>query len=153
MKIHAEKVIHRPIDEVFAFVSDARNDPLWCGYVKECEQLAGDGPEVGARYRAMHDPRPGKAVPLDMEIRQMNAPHRMVLFEEDFAAKLLVSYHLEALDADRTRISQTTDLRLKGPWKLMLPVSYMGIRATLPKQFANLKALLEARDAEPHEKT
>jgi uncharacterized protein YndB with AHSA1/START domain len=149
MKIRAQTIIDRPIEEVFAVVSDPLNDPQWCGYVKQVDQTAGDRPAIGARYRAMHDPRPGKAVPLEMEIRELEPPGFMVMTEEDFAARLIVSYELEALDDGRTRITQTTEARLKGPWKLMTPVSYLGIRSTLPKQFAALKSHLEAPADQP----
>lgn len=149
LRIRAQTTIDRPIHEVFAVVSDPRNDPQWCGYVKAVEQTAGDGPAVGARYRALHDPRPGKAVPLEVEIRELDPPRRMVLFEEDFAAQLLVTCELDALDDRRTRITQTTEARLKGVWKLMAPASYLGIRATLPKQFAALKAHLESSVQQP----
>lgn len=46
--------IDRSVDEVFGFVADSTNDPLWCKNVLECEQVEGDGPGAGARYRAVH---------------------------------------------------------------------------------------------------
>jgi uncharacterized protein YndB with AHSA1/START domain len=144
MKIRSSTTIDRPVDEVFALVSDPFNDPIWCSYVKSVEQTSGDGPAVGARYRVMHDPRPGKAVPMEVEIRQIDAPRRMVIREEDLAAMLDVTYELEPLDGGRTRMTQTTDFSLRGAWKLMFPASYIGISTTLPKQFKALKAHLEA---------
>lgn len=149
MKLRTQETIDRPIDEVFAFVSDPRNDPEWCATVREVEQTAGDEPAVGARYREMHDPRPGRAVPLVVEIRELDPPRRLVLFEEDFAAQLLVTYDLEALGEGRTRITQTSEVHLKGAWKLMTPATYIGVRATLPKQFAALKVHLEPPAEQP----
>lgn len=43
-------LIARPAPEVFAFVSDLRNDPRWCRKVLSCEQVAGDGPGLDARF-------------------------------------------------------------------------------------------------------
>jgi len=37
-------------DVVFTFVSDTRNDPLWCPNVTGVTQTAGGGVEVGARF-------------------------------------------------------------------------------------------------------
>ena len=37
-------------DEVFGFVSDTRNDPLWCPNVTNVTQTDGEGVEVGARF-------------------------------------------------------------------------------------------------------
>lgn len=36
---------------MFEFVSDTRNDPLWCPNVTELEQTEGSGVELGARFR------------------------------------------------------------------------------------------------------
>lgn len=47
-------------DEVFAFVADTRNDPLWCPNVETVELVDGEGVEVGARFRFhQHLDRPG----------------------------------------------------------------------------------------------
>lgn len=43
--------IPAPADEVFAYVSDTRNDPEWCPNVGEINQTVGDGVEVGAKFR------------------------------------------------------------------------------------------------------
>ena len=40
-----------PPDDVFAYVSDSRNDPEWCPNVGEVDQVSGSGVEVGARYQ------------------------------------------------------------------------------------------------------
>lgn len=40
-----------PPDEVFAYVSDSRNDPKWCPNVGQVTQVAGDGVELGARFQ------------------------------------------------------------------------------------------------------
>ena len=50
----ADIVIERPIDEVFAYVSDPLNDPEWCPTVREAQQVGGGSPVVGAEYRFMH---------------------------------------------------------------------------------------------------
>jgi hypothetical protein len=38
-------------DELFAYVSDTRNDPEWCPNVGQVEQIEGEGVEVGAKFR------------------------------------------------------------------------------------------------------
>ena len=40
-----------PVRRVFDFVLDGRNDVRWCPMVADAEQVAGDGPGVGARLR------------------------------------------------------------------------------------------------------
>ena len=43
--------IARPVEEVFAFVSDVRNNPLWCGAFVESTVTSGDGVGVGSTSR------------------------------------------------------------------------------------------------------
>lgn len=37
--------------EVLAFVSDTRNDPLWCPNVSNVSQVEGDGVDLGSQFR------------------------------------------------------------------------------------------------------
>ena len=49
-----------PPDQVFAFVSDTRNDPYWCPNVERVELVEGEGVAVGTRFRFhQHLDRPG----------------------------------------------------------------------------------------------
>jgi carbon monoxide dehydrogenase subunit G len=50
MKFQNQIEIHKPIDEVFAFVAEMRNNPRWNYYVTEVVQEQGSGPAVGAQY-------------------------------------------------------------------------------------------------------
>src|SRR6516225_140111 len=58
MEVARSIEIFRPIDEVFALVADARNDPKWCPKVISAVQLVGNGPGRGARYEVVHRPLP-----------------------------------------------------------------------------------------------
>ena len=51
MRVSSTVTIHRPIDEVFAYVADYRNDPAWRPEVKEMRYLS-DGP-VGVGIHAL----------------------------------------------------------------------------------------------------
>jgi carbon monoxide dehydrogenase subunit G len=56
MKIEKTIGIARPLEEVWAFVSDTRNDPQWCVKVDSVEQTEGEGPGSQARHRVLHRP-------------------------------------------------------------------------------------------------
>jgi len=54
MRIVRAVVIDRHIDDVFAYVSDALNDPQWCAKVLSVEQVAvHDGVKLGIAQPAM----------------------------------------------------------------------------------------------------
>lgn len=146
--IVASTEIDRPIQEVFDFVADSTNDPLWCGNVLECEQVHGDGPGLGARYRAVHKPGP-KASELRIEVLEYEPPRRIVWEQVDDAGTFTVSYDLEALSESRTRLTQTDRTTWNGVFRLLAPVSHLVVRRTLPKQFAALRERLESRTSTP----
>jgi uncharacterized protein YndB with AHSA1/START domain len=62
--------IAAPPAEVFAFVSDTRNDPLWCDNVETVELVAGEDVGVGTRFRFhQHLERPGgERMQFDVEV-------------------------------------------------------------------------------------
>jgi len=49
VRVSAE--VPAPADQVFTFISDTRNGPIWCPNVSDVVQISGDGVEVGARFR------------------------------------------------------------------------------------------------------
>lgn len=71
-----EEVIARPGADVFAFIADPTNDPHWCPPVLAAEQIEGNGPEEGARYRQTVKPGP-KALTSTMEITEYQPNWRM----------------------------------------------------------------------------
>ncbi|MDZ7733227.1 MAG: SRPBCC family protein [Acidimicrobiia bacterium] len=131
--------IDAPIHEVFAFVADSTNDPSWCANVSECQQVEGDGPGVGARYRAVHKPGP-KASELTIEVLEYEPPTRIRWRQTDDVGTFVVSDDLEELPDGRTRITQTDETSFNGIFKLLSPVIHLAMRRTLPKQFAALRA-------------
>lgn len=139
-------VIARPIHEVFAFIADARNDPLWCPNVRESEQTQGEGPAVGARYREVHKPGP-KAAELDIEMLEHDPPRRAAWRASDESGTFVVSYDLEPVAGDATRVTQTDETLFQGLTRLLAPVIHFSVRRTLPKQFATLKSHLEEQSA------
>ena len=49
--IMVSALVTAPPEEVFSFVSDTRNDPLWCPNVERVELVGGEGIAVGTRLR------------------------------------------------------------------------------------------------------
>ena len=97
MRIEKTVTIARTRQDVWAYISDLRNDPEWCEKVDSVEQTAGEGPGLGAKYRVMHRPRPRKpAVALEVEVVQFDPPLLMGLREEDDDTVFNVIYQLEA---------------------------------------------------------
>jgi uncharacterized protein YndB with AHSA1/START domain len=134
--------IDRPVDAVWAVVSDPRRDPEWCKRVLSCEQVEGDGPGEGARYRAVHRPqRLRRSMELDVRVEAFEPPSRMVLREQDTDGVFHVEYALRP-DGDGTRITQRDEVDLVNVPRLLHPIARREIGRHLDQQFAALKKLL-----------
>jgi uncharacterized membrane protein len=136
MEIVRSIEIARPVDAVFAFVADPRNDPSWCPKVRSVE-LVGDG-----RYAVVHKPVPGKPErQMDTRLVASEAPRRIEWLEDDGVDVFRVTYELEDLNG-RTRLTQRSVAELGAP-RLMRPIYKAGIGRDIAKQLNELKKLLE----------
>ena len=141
MRIARSVTIERPIDEVFAFVADARNDPRWCRKVRSVDQVAGDGPGPGARYVVLHRPMLTQRR-MHYDCVAAEPPSRIVWVEDDGTDRIEVTYELDRAGGARTRLTQIDDARLGVP-RLLQPLLRVGIGVDLARQLRALKRVLE----------
>ena len=133
--------IGRPVEDVFAFVADPRNDPQWCPRVLWCRQSEGDGPAAGARYEAMHRP---SGYPLKhirrIEVLEYEAPRLVRWRQEDHIGVFDITYELEPTDGG-TRLIQRDEI----DWKLPLagPFGTRIVGKHIGEQQKDLKRVLE----------
>lgn len=107
MRLEATVQIRRSPEDVWAFVLDHDNDPLWCKKVKSVE------PAGERRWLVTHKPVPLRP-PMSLTLEQLEAdPHvRLKLREEDDDAVFHVAYRLEA-DELGTRFTQISEFEWK----------------------------------------
>lgn len=132
--------IARPLEEVFEFVSDPRNDPIWCPKVKSVEPLDPHGP--GARFLVVHRPIPLRP-PRRMHhtLLAWDPPNRIEWHEDDGHDRITVTYTLEPEDGS-TRFTQRDDAELGAP-RLLHPMMRAGIGADIASQLRRLRRHLE----------
>jgi carbon monoxide dehydrogenase subunit G len=133
--------ISRPIEEVFAFVSDARNRPRWDQSV-DSEELTspepvGVGSTVRTRMRSM-----GRDYELGWEIVEHDPPRsqRIESTSGPFSTTLL--YDLSE-DEEGTLVRFSVTGRPAGALRLMQPVIARTTQRNLDQAFPRLKELLE----------
>ena len=134
-------LIARPLDEVFAFVEDARNRPRWDDSV-DSEELTspepiGVGSTVRTRMRSM-----GRDYQLDWEIVQHEPPNRQRIESTSGPFPTTLEYDL-AEGTDGTRLLFSVTGRPAGALKLMQPLIARNTQRNLDRGFARLKELLE----------
>jgi hypothetical protein len=140
--IEGEIVIKRPVDEVFDFVADERNEPRYNPRMLRAEKVS-DGPiGEGTQFRAETATRRGSAE-MAIEITRYERPSRLEsstrLSNMDIAGTLTFDPVPEG-----TRMQWVWDVRPRGVLKLMDPIiSRMGERQERTI-WTNLKRVLEA---------
>ena len=143
MELERSVEIARPPEEVFAFVSDPRNDVEWCRRWCPVEALDPAAAGPGARYRVLHRPIPLRPPrEMDHSIVDWDPPRRIVWREDDGHDELIVTYTLEPASAG-TRFTQHDLIERLGAPRLLRPVIRHGIGHDVAGQLRRLKRRLE----------
>ncbi len=127
-------------DELFAFVSDSRNDPLWCPNVETVELVHGDGVGVGARFRFhQHLDRPGgERIEFDGEVEVLEIGDRSIVWRAtDKFQERLIRLSVET-DGTGSRITQATTATFHRPPGIVRWVYPRLAKRTFKDQFEQL---------------
>ena len=139
MRIEETVQIRRSREEVWAFVVDHGNDPVWCKKVVAVE------PGGSGEWTVSHRPVPLRpAMKLILEQLEVDPPRCLKLHEEDDAAVFDVAYRLEAEGRD-TRFTQTSEFEWKKLPRLLHKLFARGVRRDVRRQLRVLKRVLEAQ--------
>ena len=142
--LHVEKriVIERPVEEVFAFVTDISQMPRWAVGIDDARQTS-PGP-VGVGTTAVQTVELlGQHLRLTCEVKEYDPPHTYVLATRMGPFPFVGRSSLRPLDGG-TELISTTDGQPRGLFSLMEPI----LRGTVAKQtevsLGRLKRLLES---------
>ena len=144
--IKAERtvVIDRPIEEVFAYVTDQTNTPNWQAGLVEVQRTTPGPIGVGTKHRFVRKFM-GRRMEADNEYVAYE-PGRLVTFRTTSGPPLVASYLFDA-EANGTRLTSRVELEGQGLFGLMEPVIGAGLRREMKAALPALKALLERRPA------
>jgi carbon monoxide dehydrogenase subunit G len=137
-----------PPDEVFAFIADARNRPLWDESV-DTEELTspepiGVGSTVRTRLRSM-----GRDYVLTWEIVEHDPPSRQTIESTSGPFATTLAYQLSAQDGG-TLVEFSVTGRPTGMLRLLQPLIARNTQKNLDRAFPRLKQVLEAGGAPEH---
>jgi uncharacterized protein YndB with AHSA1/START domain len=144
-RVTGELVIERPVEEVFEFVADERNEPRFNPRMLQVEKITSGPIGPGTRFSAEMATMRGSA-PMMIEFIAFEQPHRLV------STTHLSSMNIRgSLEFDRvpqgTRLRWEWELEPRGVLRLTGPlIGYMGRRQE-HAIWTNLKRLLEADSA------
>ncbi len=138
-----------PPDRLFAFVSDTRNDPLWCPNVETVELVEGDGVEAGARFRFhQHLDRPrSDRIEFDAEVEVVDVGPGTITWHvtdkfQDRSIRLTVEP-----DGAGSKITQITEASFQRPPGLAKWAYPLLARRTFKGQFEQLAAYFDRSEA------
>jgi hypothetical protein len=145
IRIEGEIVINRPVDEVFDFVADARNEPLYNPRMVRAEKLTPGPIGLGTRFRDEFRSM-GRPTDITIEIIGYERPWR-----------LTDSIHMSTMDIRGgltfdpvpagTRMRWAWDLLPRGVFKLITPIVARIGRRQEQRIWGDLKRVMEARVA------
>ena len=133
-------MIGRPIEEVFAFLSDFENVPKWNYAIVETRKVSEGPVGVGTIYRQV------RSVPSrseeGFEVIAYDPPRYLAIQGQLGPFPSRLSYALEAVQ-EGTQVTNSVELKLRGPGRLLGPVAVPRVRDAVDANLRKLKELLD----------
>jgi uncharacterized membrane protein len=145
MLVQGDIVINRPIDEVFDFVADERNEPKYNPQMTSAEMVTQEPIGVGSKFHVMTT-GVGRAADMTIEYTEFNRPRRLGsvthIPQMDISGTLLFEPQ-----GQNTKMKWLWNIEPRGFYKLLGPiVRRMGERQELAI-WTGLKKVMEAEAA------
>jgi hypothetical protein len=127
-------------DEVFTFVADTRNDPVWCPNVETVELVDGEGVEIGARFRFhQHLDRPGgERMQFDADVEIIGLGDNSITWMTSDRYQTREIHLVVEPDGNGSKVTQVTKATFRRPPGLARFVYPRLARRTFAAQFENL---------------
>jgi len=137
--------IDRPVDEVWAYVTDVTNDPAWHTDILEATKTS-EGPiGTGTVWHARFKPAMGISEG-DMRVVTFEPDRRQVMKGDIGPMHPTLTYLLEPSDGGTT-FTRHVQISVSGWMKIMSPMMGMMLSKQNKGFLANLKRVLEERSA------
>jgi hypothetical protein len=144
-RIDGEIVINRPVEEVFDFAADERNEPRFNPRMVSSELLSPGPVGLGSRFRAVMGSWPRRTT-MTTQFTGYQRPRRLALRSHLSAMEIHGSLTFDPVPGG-TRMRWSWEVEPHGPLKLMSPlVVRVGARQER-SIWENLKGLLESQEA------
>jgi len=135
--------INRPVEEVFAYISDLQNGPKWQPGLVETRRIT-EGPEgIGTQYTGVR-----KFMGRRMEsVVQFTTyePNKKIVFKSISGSSPLEQSFLFESTAEGTRLTSRLELQMSGLMGLAEPLIASGLKREMDANFGILKDMLESQ--------
>jgi uncharacterized protein YndB with AHSA1/START domain len=134
--------IARPIDEVFAYVSDPRNFPRWNSAVQVVRETSAAGHGLASTY-LMERKLPGGRAVNELEVVASELPREFAIRATAGPTPFLYRYRFTAENAE-TVMKLDAQVELPGAAALFPQLARRAVRKGVDDNLATLKHVLEA---------
>lgn len=134
--------INRPLEQVFAYVTDESNMARWNSAVQSVRQTSPGPTGVGATYRMVRQLPQGQAENT-YEITAYQPNQTLTIETTSGPTPFRYHYQFEPV-AKGTQLSLAAEVKTSGLASLAAPLLTRGIKSGVKANFATLKQLLEA---------
>jgi uncharacterized protein YndB with AHSA1/START domain len=134
--------IDRPVEEVFAYLSDVAREPEWNSMVDEVvpsETPLRVGSTARLKMRLL-----GRRIEATLKVTELE-PNRRVVVKTGAPISVTDTWTFEALGQNRSRLTYASVGETKGFFKLADPIVGRVVKKQLTAQLETFKELLEAR--------
>ncbi len=144
VKIEVNEVINRPVEDVFAFVSNPENDPQWQSETTETE-ITSQGPiGVGTTYLDVGHFL-GRRIESIYEFTEYEANRQFSLKTTSGPIPIEATITCESVE-NGTKVNFSARGEVGGFFKVAEPLVSRMAQRTWTANYANLKDLLESQD-------
>lgn len=146
IKVEGSIVINRPIEEVFAYVSDLTNGPEWQTGLIEVRKTTAAPLGIGTQFTFVRKFL-GRKLEASNEFT-VYRPNEIVTFITTSGFMAVEASYLFETEAEGTRVTCQIEMKPEGFSKLAEPLIGASVRREMNAEFGYLKDLLENRAVE-----
>jgi len=142
LKFESTIVINRPVEEVFAVVSNLENNPKWSSAFLEVKKTSEGPVGVGTTWRAAQKAL-GRRLESEVEVTEYEPNRKCAQKSKSgpFPVEVLQTY--EPVEGG-TRLGVALEAEPGGFFKLAEPLLVRTLKRNIETDFANLKDLMES---------
>jgi hypothetical protein len=140
LKFAADLLVNRPVEQVFAWLTDAENQGKFDKSSLKMEALTPGPWQAGTQFRELRD-LGGRKTEVLSEVAELE-PNRRFVIRSKTGPEWLGIWLFEPQEQG-TRLRWTGQMRMKGIGRLLEPLIGRPMRAQIERQFAQLPAILE----------
>src|SRR5436853_5757015 len=139
IEAHGGTEIEAPIERVFDFVADARNEPAWLPGAQKVEKATDGAVGLGTRFEGVY----ARAGTVSLEIVAFERPARLTFRADSRIVQFDDEIELAAEVDGRTRLRARMLAQPKGVMRLMSPLMARTMRSQFEANWEHLRPALE----------